>query len=466
MDIFKILPPLVCLLFLTACTSETAFDLKQEIHSLVNDPHKAPTEISGLQMVLIKNGEIAFEYADGMARREPGHEMALTIDHKVRIASISKFILTLSFMSLVDQGQVDLDADVSDYLGFELRNPNFPDRKITARQILAHISSIRDASSYFMGLEGDFKDFFILGDTEFSADHYEQGKHFATATNQGPGDYFTYSNLNFGIISAIIENVTNKRMDLFVKEKIASPLHLNISFNACDLYQDNFSTLATLYRRGDGGVTWTPQGPWQVQVDGDPISCYYGSARYHRDEKPDLSILKSYQIGKNPTLFSPQGGLRASAKDLAIIMQQLLNGVKNDTKENGNAQIISKNALDQMMTPVWHYDDTLKNGHTGGEANSDDNSAFGMMTTYGLSTHIIDLKDWGLTKESHKFYGHLGSAYGLQGQFWFDPITKDGIVAFVTGLGDDPAKAKSTIPLLAIEDVVLRLALKELGYIN
>lgn len=91
-----------------------------------------------------------------------------------------------------------------------------------------------------------------------------------------------------------------------------------------------------------------------------------------------------------------------------------------------------------------------------------DKTAEGMMTAYGLSTHIVDLKDWGLSTESRILYGHLGSAYGLQGQFWVDPVKKDGIITFITGVGDDPGKAKATIPLYAIEEVLLKLSLKGL----
>ncbi|MCP5382083.1 MAG: beta-lactamase family protein [Kordiimonadaceae bacterium] len=454
------------LLLLTAgCSSEKSadpisqdsFDLRQELHKLTYDKNKAPTEIAGLEMILIKNGKVIFEDAEGMARYIDGANVPLTTNHKVRIASISKFMLTLAFMTLVEEGKVDLDSDVSEYLGLMLRNPNFPDRAITARQVLAHISSIRDGSYYYMGIDQNFKDFFIPGSSEKSADHYEDGAHFATGENQGPGDYFTYSNLNFGIISGIAENVSGMRMDLFVKERLLDPLGLDASFNVCTLYENGFSKLATLYRRGNDETAWNPSGPWIEQVDGDPIRCYYDGPLVARGDTPDFRELETYQIGKNPTLFSPQGGLRVSASDLAVIMQMIL----NDGKHNGK-QIIPKSALDKMMTPVWHYDETLKNGHTGGESAIDDDRAKGMMTTYGLSTHIIDLKDWGLTEKSRKFYGHLGSAYGLQGQFWFDPESKDGIIVFVTGLGDDPTKAKATIPLLAIEEAVLRLGLKGL----
>lgn len=448
---------------LSACAAEkndstprhSDIDLNQALNELVYNSEKSPTEISGLQMILIKNGDVIFEHAEGLARRTLNAEVTLTTDHKVRIASISKFVLTAAFMTLVEEGKVDLDADISSYLGFELRNPNFPDKIITSRQVLSHTSSIRDGSYYFLGLDQDYKDFFRQGSNQKSVAHYENGAHFAQVENQGPGDYFTYSNLNFGILSGIAEMVSGERMDLFVKNRLLDPLGIDATFNVCTLYENGFSKLATLYRRGDGGETWNPAGPWLEQVDGDPIGCYYESEKYTRSETPDLSPLEHYELGKNPTLFSPQGGFRASSHDLAVIMKMLLNdGTHNDV------QIISEPSIKEMMKPAWIYDDTLKNGHTGGEAAPGDPKATGMMTTYGLSTHIIDLQDWGLTKTSRKLYGHLGSAYGLQGQFWFDPETKDGIITFITGVGDDPSKADASIPLYAIEETLLKLGLQ------
>lgn len=460
--IFKVT---VCTIILSACDAEQKnnapddnnTNLKQALYDLTHNPEKAPTEISGLQMILIKNGNIIFEHAEGLARRLPNTEVPLTTNHKVRIASISKLVLTMAFMTLVEEGKIDLDADISNYLGFELRNPSFHDRIITTRQILSHTSSIRDGSYYFMGLDQNFKDFFRLGDNPRSATHYESGAHFASAPNQGPGDFFTYSNLNFGILSGIAEMVSGERMDLFVKKRLLDPLGLDASFSACTLYENSFSKLATLYRRGDGGETWNPDGPWVEQVDGDPIGCYYESEKYARGETPDLSPLEQYELGKNPTLFSPQGGFRASSRDLAVIMQMLLNGGKH-----GDVQIVSENSIKEMMTPVWTYDNTLKNGHTGGEAALGDPKASGMMTSYGLSTHIVDLQNWGLSTITKNLYGHLGSAYGLQGQFWFDPETKDGIITFITGVGDNPSNADATIPLYAIEETLLRLGLQEL----
>lgn len=443
---------------LEAVANDPQLDLKSELTDLVELDGASPIEISGVQMILIKNGEIAFEHAAGAARRLENVAIPLTNDHKVRIASISKFVLTAAFMTLVEEGKVDLDADVSDYLGFTLRNPNFPDKIITTRQVVSHTSSIRDGAYYFMGSSENFQDFFIPGgNSDRSAQHYDNGNHFANGANQGPGGYFTYSNLNFGILSGIAEKVSGQRMDTFVKERLLDKLGLSSSFSVCTLYPNNFESLATLYRRGDGGETWDTDGPWVEQVDGDPIRCYYESESYSRGETPDLLPLDNYKLGQNPTLFSPQGGLRASSRDLAVIMQMLLNAGMH----NGE-QVLTTSSISEMMKTVWQYDSNLNNGHTGGETAEGDKTAEGMMTAYGLSTHIVDLKDWGLFTESRILYGHLGSAYGLQGQFWVDPIKKDGIITFITGVGDDPGKAKATIPLYAIEEVLLKLSLKGL----
>src|ERR1700712_4146139 len=61
--------------------------------------------------------------ASGLADRP--RRRALTIDSPVRVASVSKLVVALGVMRLVEQGRLDLDRDVSDTLGWSLRNPAF-----------------------------------------------------------------------------------------------------------------------------------------------------------------------------------------------------------------------------------------------------------------------------------------------------------------------------------------------------
>jgi len=81
-------------------------------------------------------------FAEGVA--DPQSARRVTPDDPVRIASISKTVVAIGVMKLVESGELDLDSYGSAYLGCALRNPAFPDRPISLRQLLSHTSSIRD----------------------------------------------------------------------------------------------------------------------------------------------------------------------------------------------------------------------------------------------------------------------------------------------------------------------------------
>ena len=76
----------------------------------------------------------------------------VTADDPVRIASISKLVAALGVMRLVDRGVLDLDRDVSDYLGWPLRHPGFPQVPVTLRLLLSHQSGLTDGADYLIPL--------------------------------------------------------------------------------------------------------------------------------------------------------------------------------------------------------------------------------------------------------------------------------------------------------------------------
>ena len=125
-------------------------------------------------------------WAEGLA--DPASGRLVTPDDPVRIASISKLVVAIGVMKLVEQGSLDLDEDVSRYLDWPLRNPAFLDRPITLRMLLSHTSSLRDGDdAYVVPLGASVKE--ALADTAvWDAQH-------------GPGDgYFAYSNFNFPVV--------------------------------------------------------------------------------------------------------------------------------------------------------------------------------------------------------------------------------------------------------------------------
>ena len=127
--------------------------------------------------------------ASGLADRRAGRP--LTIDDPARIASISKLVVALGAMRMVEQGRLDLDRDVSDYLGWRLRNPAFPDRPITLRMLLSHTSSLTDEVDYAIPLGRTVRET-VAQPGAFDAGH-------------PPGAFFRYANLNFPVVASVME---------------------------------------------------------------------------------------------------------------------------------------------------------------------------------------------------------------------------------------------------------------------
>ncbi len=396
--------------------------------------------LSGLQVTLLERGKVVESHALGIARITDGEVVALRRDHKVRVASISKLLVALGIMRLVETSRLDLDTDVSDYLGWQLRNPAFPAQAITVRQLLSHTSSIRDGDRYFIAAgRGALRDFF-----DPASEFWDQGRHFATREGEAPGRFFTYANLNFGVLGELIEGLSGQRFDQYMTKEVLSPLGLTASFNPCDVGAEY---LATAFRKRDAAGAWNTAGDWVAQVDGSPLSCFYGAAEL---ADPD-AFLAGYAPGRNASLFSPQGGLRASADDLATVLGMLAARGAID-----RGRLLSERSVQDMLRPSWILNSRRDNGNSAGEAEPGGPTA-GLMTAYGLSVHLIDMRAWGFDKGPARLVGHLGEAYGVLSHALLDPETGDGIVSIITGTADDPARSPpGHSPLYRVEEELLR----------
>lgn len=415
------------------------------LEAIVSGAVTGSPPLAGLQVTVVQGGKITYEFAGGFARREQQQEVPLNLEHRVRVASISKLVAAVGLMQLVEAGKVDLDADVSEYLGFKLRNPNFPDDIITLRMILSHTSSIRDGAYYWLESGNRFEDFFLAG-----SEHYDDGAHFARGEGQQPGRYFSYSNLNFGVVAAVIERVSGLRFDRYMRRNVLQPLGLPASYNVCDLSASQPDRVATLWRKRDSNEVWQPEQDWVPQLDDGAVACHYGREPVALGEDPG-EILPGYTPGENPTLFSPQGGLRASARDLSVIARMLMAGGQYD-----GVRILSPESVKQMLTAEWRYNPELNNGDTSEVPDPDEAEPDRLFTAYGLSVQLADLQEWDLAEQPRTVYGHLGEAYGLLGLFWMDPENGDALIALVTGSGDDPGKHPGLSPLYRPEDELMQ----------
>ena len=333
--------------------------------------------------------------ATGLADRTTAR--AVTVDDPVRIASVSKFVVALGLMRLVEAGRLDLDRDVSGYLGWPLRNPSFPDVPITLRMLLSHTSSLRDDADYAVPLGGSVRA--TLADAR------------AWDTEHHPGNWFHYTNLNFPVVAGIMEAATGERFDRLMARTVFAPLKIEACFNWTTCSDATVARAVVLYAT-DGSVR---RDDLAGKRPACPVAVTAGC---------DLT---GYIPGSNGALFSPQGGLRISARDLARIGQVFL-------KRGGG--FLKPASLAVLSKPHWVFDGG--NGDTEG----------GFYCSYGLAVQILATPN---TPDCHddpfgdgvRRIGHAGEAYGLRSGLWLDTKRGTGVAFFATGIADDAAKGAS-----------------------
>jgi CubicO group peptidase (beta-lactamase class C family) len=365
--------------------------------------------LASLSVVAIKNGSVVYARAFGDRFIDPtdaSKNKPATTETRYRIASLSKIVTAIGAMKLVEAGKLDLDKDVSDYLGWTLRNPNFPDTPITTRMLLTHTSSLRDDNGYSFAPDVALKDVLTPGGSKYDAKSWAK---------QAPG-FFQYTNFNFGLIATVIERVSKIRFDRYMSTVVLSPLGIGGGWNPASFSNSKLKTLATLYRKRDQDGKWNAKNPWLAQVDDYTV-------------EPPTDLGAEYVIGTNGTVFSPQGGLRVSALELARVALMLM----NDGVIDGQ-QFLEPQTVQAMLSDQWKYDADQKNG----------DNYFGLFRSWGLGvqrfTDSAD-KDGGdriIEAGGLKWFGHLGEAYGLLSGLVFDPVTKNGMIYLIGGLGANP----------------------------
>lgn len=303
----------------------------------------------------------------------------VTIDDPARVASISKLVVALAAMRLAEQGKLDLDRDVGLYLGWQVRNPAFPDMPVTMRQLLSHRSGLRDKIDYIVPLDGDLPSVLAKPD--------------AWEAKYPPGAYFSYANINSPLIASVLESIAGERFDRLMARLVLTPLKLDACYNWGEGCSEGRREAAVTLLRPNGDLAK------DAAIKGKETCPVYPAS----DGSCDVE--KLYRLGRNGSAFSPQGGLRISPRDLAKIGQVLL---------NEGAPLMSRKTFAEMTGPVWTFDGS----------NGDDDK--GYFKAYGLGIH------WLTDKAGNQWFGHVGEAYSLRAGFWVNPKTRKGIVRYVT----------------------------------
>ena len=171
-------------------------------------------DVAGGLVVIVKDGQVltqrGFGYADIAARKKV--DPATTL---FRVGSQSKLFTWTAVMQLVEQGKIDLDADVNRYLDFKI--PPYRGKPITMRNILTHTSGFEDVMKGGISYTGKVNP---LGAVV---------KQLLPQRVFAPGTTPAYSNYATALAGYIVERVSGIPFDTYIEREIFQPLSMSHS---------------------------------------------------------------------------------------------------------------------------------------------------------------------------------------------------------------------------------------------
>ena len=194
--------------------------------------------VPGAAVSVVRDGEILLAAGYGYSDVEDGRTVSAN-DTLFRVASITKLFTWTAVMQLVEDGILDLDADINTYLeGFQIP-PEFPG-PITISHLATHTAGFdraRDMSAY------EASELRPLG--EVLADHHP-------GRVRTPGEYTAYSNYGTALAGLIVQEVSGVPYESYVQENILDPLRMARTTLAQPPPPGMLGNLATGYTYGRG----------------------------------------------------------------------------------------------------------------------------------------------------------------------------------------------------------------------
>lgn len=174
--------------------------------------HMTLDKIPGISVGFLKDD---FVWVKGFGYADLENKVPAKPESAYRLASITKTITAMAVLQLVEEGIVDLDAEVQKYV------PYFPQKKwpVTVRQLLGHIGGISHYNNY--DLEGHIK---VHKNTREALAIFQDFPLVAE-----PGTRYNYSSYGYNLLGAVIEGASGKAYGDYIQTHIFEPLGMTDS---------------------------------------------------------------------------------------------------------------------------------------------------------------------------------------------------------------------------------------------
>lgn len=246
-------------------------------------------DIPGANIALVKGGETIWTKAYGYADLEAGRRM--TTDTYLRIESISKSVTSWGIMKLVEQGKIELDSPVTQYIkSWNFPKSEFSEEKITVRQLLSHSAGL------------PLGDFTKRYSPTLVIPSIKECLSAEAVLEREPGVSFSYSNIGFNLLELLIEEVTGRNFSEYMEREILIPLGMN---NASYTWSEEFN----------------PAVPFGYDLTGEAVPVYI---------YPEKG----------------SGGLFATVEDVAVFIAA---GMKSFAQ---NHEVLEPHSINMLYTPM------------------------------------------------------------------------------------------------------------------
>lgn len=177
--------------------------------------------VGSLALALMDGGEVQDEHFYSVGR-------AVDRNTVFQVASMSKWISAVGVMTLVEEGRIDLDAPVREYLTrWQLPPSDFDNDGVTVRRLLSHTSGLADGLGYSGFPPGVPVQ--PLEESLTRAADADAGISGAVHIGVEPGSEFNYSGGGFTLLQLLVEEVSGQSFASYMKEAVLTPLGMRQS---------------------------------------------------------------------------------------------------------------------------------------------------------------------------------------------------------------------------------------------
>jgi CubicO group peptidase (beta-lactamase class C family) len=235
----------------------------------------AATRLPGLSLALVDKGEIA--YARGFGQRDLASGLPATPETLYGVASVTKSFTALAIMQLAERGLLDPGDPVERFLPFDLRPAGEP---VRLEHLLTHTSGI-PALAYSEALighaNGAGRPWLPISGPEDVLTFMSDAEEWAESR---PGERWAYANEGYALLGLVVERVSGRPYEEYLRSEILAPLGMNRSFLARSEVEAAENVAVPYVLPHDGPPVPGHYLYRRIRSEGGLISCVTDLARY------------------------------------------------------------------------------------------------------------------------------------------------------------------------------------------